>query len=33
LESAANDGLADGLDGVVVPRWFPTRMRVDATVE
>lgn len=33
LESAANDGLADGLEGVVLPPWFPTAMRVDATVE
>lgn len=33
LETAANDGLADGLADVVLPPWFPTAMRVDVTVE
>jgi hypothetical protein len=33
LENAANEGLADGLEGVVLPPWFPTAIRVDATVE
>lgn len=33
LENAANDGLADGLEGVVLPPWFPLALRVDATVE
>lgn len=33
LENAANDGLADGLERVVLPPWFPIGMRVDATVE
>lgn len=33
LEKAANDGLADGLEGVVLPLWFPLGLRVDATVE
>jgi hypothetical protein len=33
LESAANDGLENGLEKVVLPSWFPTALRVDATVE
>jgi hypothetical protein len=33
LETAANDGLADGLEGVVLPPWFPLGVRVDVTVE
>lgn len=33
LENAANDGLADGLEKVVLPAWFPTAARVDVTVE
>lgn len=33
LEDAANDGLARGLEGVVLPPWFPTTVRVDATVD
>lgn len=33
LENAANDGLLDGLEDVVLPPWFPTGIRVDATVE
>ncbi|HEX3133278.1 MAG TPA: hypothetical protein VHX44_06800 [Planctomycetota bacterium] len=33
LESAANDGLEKGLEKVVLPSWFPTSLRVDATVE
>ena len=33
LENAANDGLAEGLEDVVLPPWFPTAMRVDVTVE
>jgi len=33
LENAANDGLADGLEKVVLPPWFPTAMRMDVTVE
>ena len=33
LENAANDGLADGMEKVVLPRWFPIGLRVDATVE
>jgi hypothetical protein len=33
LENAANDGLADGLEKVVLPPWFPTATRVDVTVE
>jgi hypothetical protein len=33
LETAANDGLENGLEKVVLPPWFPTSLRVDATVE
>ncbi len=33
LEVAANDGLESGLEKVVLPPWFPTRLRTDVTVE
>lgn len=33
LETAANDGLASGLEGVVLPPWFPLDIRTDVTVE
>lgn len=33
LEKAANDGLADGMEKVVLPPWFPLGTRVDVTVE
>lgn len=33
LEKAANDGLAHGLEDVVLPPWFPLDLRIDATVE
>lgn len=33
LETAANDGLANGLEGVVLPAWFPIHLRTDVTVE
>jgi hypothetical protein len=33
LEKAANDGLEEGMEQVVLPRWFPIGLRVDATVE
>jgi hypothetical protein len=32
LESAANEGLVDGLEGVVLPGWFPLDANVDVTV-
>ena len=33
LENAANDGLADGMEKVILPSWFPIATRVDVTVE
>ena len=33
LESAANDGLAEGLEAVVLPPWFPADLAADVTVE
>jgi hypothetical protein len=32
LEAAANDGLIDGLEKVVLPSWFPTDLRADILV-
>ena len=33
LETAANDGLIDGLENVVLPSWFPTDLRADILVK
>ena len=33
LETAANDGLIDGLENVVLPSWFPTDLRTDILVK
>ncbi len=33
LESAANEGLEEGLEKVVLPAWFPIGLRTDVTVE
>ena len=33
LETAANEGLIDGLEKVVLPSWFPTDMRADILVK
>jgi hypothetical protein len=33
LEAAANDGLIDGLEKVVLPPWFPTDVRADILVK
>jgi hypothetical protein len=33
LETAANDGLIDGLEEVVLPPWFPTDLRTDILVK
>jgi hypothetical protein len=33
LETAANDGLIDGLEKVVLPSWFPTDLRADILVK
>lgn len=33
LETAANEGLIDGLENVVLPSWFPTDLRTDILVK
>ena len=33
LETAANDGLAEGLEPVVLPPWFPTDLQTEVMVE
>ena len=33
LETAANDGLIDGLENVVLPSWFPTDLRTEILIK